>query len=132
MMQADANEGEGSGAVKGPEPSEGAIDLQHLRRYTLSDQKLEREILQLFQRQLPDLTASLRAAKTVHEWKMAAHSLKGSGRSIGAWRFASLAEEAEHMDFSADCPACNNAVRSLEEAAAEIDRFVAALCSTGQ
>ena len=110
------------------ENSAGPVDLQHLRRYTLGDQKLEREILRLFLTQLPDLTAALRTAQTERDWKMAAHSLKGSGRSIGAWRIACLAEGAERQPFSTGCEACKNAMCGLEEAASEVRLFINSVC----
>ncbi len=59
------------------------VDLKHLRRYTLGDAGLEREILDLFFGQLPTTIAALAAAATPKEWKVAAHTLKGSGRAVG-------------------------------------------------
>ena len=75
--------------------SELPVDLNHLRRYTLGDKALEQEVLRLFLAQLPETIASLRSAATERDWKMAAHTLKGSSRAVGAWRIASLAQEAE-------------------------------------
>lgn len=72
-----------------------AIDHDHLRRYTMGDQQLEREVLDLFAGELPKTLASLRSAKTDLEWKVAAHTLKGSARAVGAWRIAAAAVAAE-------------------------------------
>lgn len=71
------------------------VDLKHLRRYTLGDRALEHEVLELFLTQLPATIASLGAACNDRDWLMAAHTLKGSGRAVGAWRIARLAEQAE-------------------------------------
>jgi HPt (histidine-containing phosphotransfer) domain-containing protein len=75
--------------------SPSAIDHDHLRRYTMGDQQLELEVLGLFAGELPKTLGSLRAARTETEWKMAAHTLKGSARAVGAWRVAAAAVAAE-------------------------------------
>lgn len=72
-----------------------AIDHDHLRRYTMGDRQLETEVLDLFAGELPKTIAALRAAQTTSEWKIAAHTLKGSARAVGAWRIASAAVAAE-------------------------------------
>ena len=41
------------------------VDIKHLRRYTLGDQALEKEVLELFLGQLPETIASLSGATTV-------------------------------------------------------------------
>ncbi|MBN9246850.1 MAG: Hpt domain-containing protein, partial [Hyphomicrobium sp.] len=87
--------------IQSPENQNGAnelpIDLAHLRRYTLGDKALEDEVLRLFLAQLPETLAALRTAATERDWKIAAHTLKGSSRAVGAWRIASLAQEAEAL-----------------------------------
>ncbi len=68
------------------------IDTAHLARYTMGDVKLERELLGMFDAQLEELLAALEAAREdVREWKLAAHTLKGAARAVGAF---SLAETA--------------------------------------
>lgn len=109
----------------------GPVDVPHLRRYTLGDQKLEREILQLFMAQLPELTAALRTAKTERDWRMAAHSLKGAGRAIGAWRIARLAEGAEGLHFGTDCEACKTVVAEFDEAASEVRLYIESVWRSG-
>ncbi|MEM9358730.1 MAG: Hpt domain-containing protein [Pseudomonadota bacterium] len=71
------------------------INRQHLAKYTLGDPELEREILQLFVDQLPRLLKQLSEATTDREWYIAAHSLKGSARAVGAERLGELAAAAE-------------------------------------
>jgi HPt (histidine-containing phosphotransfer) domain-containing protein len=72
-----------------------AIDHDHLRRYTMGDLQLETEVLDLFAGELPKTLGALRAALTDLEWKVAAHTLKGSARAVGAWRIAAAAVAAE-------------------------------------
>jgi HPt (histidine-containing phosphotransfer) domain-containing protein len=73
------------------------IDFAHLSKYTLNDRALEAEILGLFVSQLPETLARLRAAKTLAEWRAAAHTLKGSARAVGAGSLAEAAAAAEAM-----------------------------------
>lgn len=102
------------------------VDLKHLRRYTMGDLKLEREVLDLFLGQLPQTIKSLSDAVTERDWRMAAHTLKGSGRAVGAWRVARLAELAErHMNIQ-NRAQCSQAVARIEEAAEEARMFIRA------
>jgi HPt (histidine-containing phosphotransfer) domain-containing protein len=82
-------------ATKAERVASYAIDHVHLRRYTMGDRQLEFEVLELFAAELPKTLAALRAAQTTFEWKVAAHTLKGSARAVGAWRIASAAVSAE-------------------------------------
>jgi HPt (histidine-containing phosphotransfer) domain-containing protein len=112
-------------AVDNPhERASAPIDVEHLGRYTLGDKALEKEILGLFLTQMPDLLASLRTAQSEREWKMAAHSLKGAARAIGAWHMASAAEEAECIDFGpGQQDACASATQRVEEAGMAVRLF---------
>jgi len=71
------------------------IDFDHLRRYTFGDEKLEREVLELFCNHAPWLLAEMKAADCEAAWRNAAHSLKGSAMAVGAMEVAHAAEEAE-------------------------------------
>lgn len=73
----------------------GPVDHGHLRRYTMGDLQLEREVLDLFAGELPRTVAALRSARSERDWKMAAHTLKGSARAVGAWDVADSAVTAE-------------------------------------
>ena len=75
-------------------PDDRPIDLVHLARTTLGDRGLEREVLQLFDRQSTLLIARMRAAGPAGVATLA-HTLKGSARGIGAWRVARAAEALE-------------------------------------
>ncbi len=100
------------------------VDLKHLRRYTLGDPALEREILELFINQLPQTIAALAGAVNQKEWKIAAHTLKGSGRAVGAWRIARIAEQAEHAQGACNAVYVAETVALLEDAAEEARRFI--------
>ena len=113
-----------AGAATQVEP---ALDLEHLRRFTLGDQSLEFEILRLFIKQAPVTLSALQAAVADRDWKIAAHTLKGSARAVGAWRVARLAEAAEAMSRRRNPADCDVAVRQLSDALTEASAFIAAL-----
>ncbi|MED7641675.1 UNVERIFIED_CONTAM: Hpt domain-containing protein, partial [Lactobacillus acidophilus] len=71
------------------------IDFGHLRRYTLGDEALEREILGLFLTHTPQTLDVLRQSVNAIEWRAAAHGIKGSARAVGAHLVAELAAVAE-------------------------------------
>ena len=58
---------------------------------TLGDRKLEKEVLELFDRQAEQLLARMHAAEPAGLARLA-HTLVGSARGIGAWRVAAAAE----------------------------------------
>lgn len=100
-----------------PDGRSAAIDHAHLRRYTMGDLQLEAEVLALFANELPRTLASLQAAATVKDWKIAAHTLKGSARSVGAWRVAAAAVDAEQAIIGRETPAGKTAVLAACERA---------------
>lgn len=102
------------------------VDLKHLQRYTLGDSNLEREVLDLFLAQLPATIAALGAAQTENDWRVAAHTLKGSGRAVGAWRIARIAEQAEYSQGIANPAHVKETLGLLEAAAKEAKDFIAA------
>ena len=111
-------------AVKAPELTSEPIDLRHLRRYTFGDQDLEREVLSLFLTQLPQTITALKSASSEHDWRIAAHTLKGSSRAVGAWRLASLAEHAEAVSGGVNRAAWGEAVSRIEAVASDVRAFI--------
>ena len=111
-----ATDAHGQNAMRAPGTgtrSEAPVDLAHLRRFTLGDRRLEREVLTLFIEHAPVSIAAMRAALTDRDWTNAAHSLKGSARAVGAWRIATLAERAEQLGQRCDAPGTDGTGRAL-------------------
>lgn len=77
--------------LSGAEPP---IDFGHLSRMTLGERRLEREVLALFDRQA-DLLIGRLGADDPGVVAAAAHILKGSAQSIGAWSVVRAADEIE-------------------------------------
>jgi HPt (histidine-containing phosphotransfer) domain-containing protein len=96
-------------------PDDRPIDLVHLARMTLGDRSLEREVLQLFDRQSTLLIARMRAASP-EGIALLAHTLKGSARGIGAWRVARAAEAVEAADSASVSAALDGLASAADEA----------------
>lgn len=102
-----------------PAPDDRPIDLVHLARTTLGDRSLEREVLQLFDRQSILLLGRMRAAAP-GGIGMLAHTLKGSARGIGAWRVARAAETLELAEGAKTADALDALAAATDEARAVI------------
>ena len=105
---------------------EGPIDLVQLARMTLGDRGLEREVLQLFARQVAMLVDRMQG-KPVATVAAVAHTLKGSARGVGAWRVAGAAEAVEHAAESAGAADLEDALRTIRTAADEVRATIAEL-----
>jgi HPt (histidine-containing phosphotransfer) domain-containing protein len=99
------------------------IDLVHLARTTMGDRSLEREVLQLFDRQATLLVGRMRTAAP-DSIGMLAHTMKGSARGIGAWRVARAAEALEAACGSSEA---GEALEGLSAAADEARAVIADL-----
>src|ERR1043166_4369136 len=100
-------------------PDDRPIDLVHLARMTLGDRSLEREVLQLFDRQSALLIARMRNAAPGGVAAIA-HTLKGSARGIGAWRVARAAEAVELAGKAEGADALDRLAAAADEARAVI------------
>ncbi len=100
------------------------IDRAHLGRYSLGSLTLEREILGLFLAQLPLSIEQLRFAATDREWQIAAHTIKGSARAVGAWNVARLALEAEQTSGVADEAERERFLTAFDEAFEALEAYV--------
>jgi len=122
-----ASSTDGSDAIVTP-PSAGveaALDVAHLSRMTLGDRRLEREVLQLFDRQTEMLIERMRDAP-VPARLSCAHTLKGSARNIGAWGVASAAEQVEKAAADTTDPtSALAAMAQLVRAVADARRAIA-------
>jgi HPt (histidine-containing phosphotransfer) domain-containing protein len=74
-------------------PDDGPIDIAHLRRMTLGDAALEREVLSMFSAQASRLVEALSALPP--DASALAHTLKGSARAVGAF---ALGDAAAHLE----------------------------------
>jgi HPt (histidine-containing phosphotransfer) domain-containing protein len=101
------------------------IDEEHLRRMTLGDRGLERDLLLIFVRQsamiLDRISGRDRAAIAD-----AAHTMIGSARSIGAWRVASAAEQLERVADQGSEKALEEAIAALRSASLEASAAIEA------
>lgn len=107
-----------------PASGERPIDLVHLARMTLGDRSLEREVLQLFDRQAVTLVARMHDAEPCAVAAVA-HTLKGSARGVGAWRVARAAEAVEVA--ADDQKSLGTAIERLAAAANEARALIAEL-----
>jgi len=109
-------------------PVERPIDFEHLFRMTLGDHGLEREVLQLFDRQAGMLMERIAQSSQSEPGIVAAaaHTMKGSARGIGAWQLARAADAVETAALSAR-PDLPQAVRALVVSVDEAKAVIADL-----
>jgi HPt (histidine-containing phosphotransfer) domain-containing protein len=91
------------------EPAE-PIDRAHLARMTFGDRSLEREVLQLFDRQAEILIDRMRSGDAAAVGALA-HTLKGSAASVGA---VSVAAAAAAVEQAATASARGLAIEKLD------------------
>ena len=99
-------------------PDDGPIDIEHLKRMTLGDAGLEREVLAIFSAQAARLAGAL--ASLPADAGALAHTLKGSARAIGAFGVAEAAARLETQIKNGG---------DQSQALAELDDAVAQACS---
>jgi HPt (histidine-containing phosphotransfer) domain-containing protein len=105
-------------------PDDGPIDFDHLRRITLGDSSLEREVLAMFAGQATELAAAL--ARLPPDAATLAHKLKGSARAIGAVHVAAAASDLETALRNGDDAAGPRAAlnRTISRACEAIDAIL--------
>jgi len=87
------------------------VDLVHLSKQSLGDRTLETEILKLFLSQSVLYLDRMSNASTKSERRLAAHTIIGSAKGIGAWRVAhSATPHAEGHNAKAEFGELQNAV----------------------
>ncbi len=104
-------------------PGDAPIDIEHLRRMTLGDSVLEREVLEMFLNQTARLLGSLAAQPA--QGSAFAHTLKGSARAIGAFGVAAAAGTLEAVFLSGGDP--SQARAELEGAVVEARASIEAI-----
>jgi len=108
-----------------PAAADAAIDRGHLAHMTFGDRSLERELLELFDRQSSMLMARMRAGGAAAVAPLA-HTLKGSASGVGAGRVARAAEAAE-LAAGSGASECSQAVDRLAQAVDEARALIAEL-----
>jgi HPt (histidine-containing phosphotransfer) domain-containing protein len=101
------------------------IDDDHLGRMTLGDRSLEREVLEIFARQIAMILKRIAAVEPARA-AAAAHTLKGSARGVGAWRVAQAAERLERAAREGGAQAMGAAIMELEAASSEVRAAIGA------
>ena len=90
------------------------------RRQTMGDRALESELLGMFSKQLKTVSYALAKANGL-ERKRIAHTLKGTGRSVGAFVLADVAERMELAPFD------RSIIAELDTCIAQACDFIASL-----
>ena len=109
--------------------AEAAIDRGHLSRMTFGDRSLEREVLDLFDRQALILIERMRRGEPAAVASLA-HTLKGSAAGIGAGRVAQSASAAE-IAAGQSAAECSQAIDRLAQAVDEARALIAQLLREG-
>ncbi len=98
---------------------------EHLDRVTFRDPAFRDDILTLFIREAKAIEQRLTSARTDEDWRVAAHTLKGMSRGIGAARLAAMSEQVERLtSTSARTDALGPLSRQIAEAIEASDRIV--------
>ena len=124
MIQAAIEFAEHDSAV----PACAVLDRAHLSRMTFTDHSLEREVLQLFDRQAELLMVRMRGCEPAAVATLA-HTLKGSAVGIGARRVARAAGAAE-LAACRSPEQCNLAIAELAQTVEEARTQIAGLLRT--
>lgn len=106
-------------------PRSTVLDRAHLARMTFNDRGLEREVLQLFDRQSEMLMQRMCRSEPAAVATLA-HTLKGSASGIGACLVARVAAAAE-MTASTVPDDCERAIKELAQAVDETRKQIQAL-----
>jgi HPt (histidine-containing phosphotransfer) domain-containing protein len=101
------------------------LDRAHLARMTFKDRTLEREILQLFDKQAELLMKRMRESEPAAIATLA-HTLKGSAIGIGAGRVARAAAATELAASSASAE-CRGSIDQLAQVVDEVRIEIAEL-----
>jgi chemotaxis protein histidine kinase CheA len=96
------------------------FDRTLLNEYSMQNQELAAEILELFLIQLPHMLEALETAESQTEWNFATHTLKGSAAAIGALRLQKLAAELEAMAFPGEDNLRLLRLRAVQAAASDV------------
>lgn len=109
-------------------PNDKPVDLVHLSRQTFGSKELEAEVLGLFLNHSRLCMQRLKQATNAAECVEAAHAIKGSARTIGAFALADMAERLEQSivrdRFEDREPAINEIEQCLDETNSYIHHLI--------
>jgi len=111
-------------------PAGEPLDLGELMERVGGDNALARELLDMFKADCPARLAALRAALDAGDMdgvRSAAHEIKGTAANMSAKAVVAAAVRAEQAARDDDAPAVGQALRELEDALGDVDRFVSRL-----
>lgn len=108
----------------GPEYSTKPVDLVHISRQTFGCRDLVNEVLGMFVSHSEQCLKRMSQADTDEAWADAAHSIKGSGRTIGAWAVANLAEIYERMARNGELQDREIAYKEIEEGVMATNQYI--------
>jgi HPt (histidine-containing phosphotransfer) domain-containing protein len=102
-----------------PDSADCPVDFDYLKRMTLGEEALEREVLGMFLKQTKRLLDALACSSA--ETPVLTHTLKGSARAIGAFRLADRAAALEEIarnggDLAAPLAALKAAAAEVRDA----------------
>ena len=102
-----------------------SLDVDFLRRNTMQDEGLQRDVLQIFFEQVDELVDRLLAAESDRIWYESAHTIKGGARGIGLVRLSVLAMDAEALMGTANETA-RKAIGAEIKSEVQLSRAIAA------
>ncbi|WP_440959329.1 Hpt domain-containing protein [Oceanicaulis sp. LC35] len=97
------------------------LDRDHLEQYTAGDAALEAELFGLLAAQIEACVSALKAASSERDWRIAAHTLKGASRGVGAMELGEACALAEERFGDAE------ALQAVETAADRASNAMAAV-----
>jgi HPt (histidine-containing phosphotransfer) domain-containing protein len=107
------------------------LDEEHLQDMTLGDRRLEREVLQIFVRQVAIVLGRITSVEPAPA-AAAAHTMLGSARGIGAWRVARAAERLERAAGEGSQEQLVQAIMELKAASLEASAAIGARLGDAQ
>ncbi len=107
------------GFVSGRDIGEPVFERSHLQQYIEQNPQLEREIVELFLHQLPDILDHLQVSSDRKDWRLWTHTLKGSAMAVGARRIELAATELEAPAFHEESPERRQKLAELQGLVAE-------------
>ncbi len=113
------------------DPNHGPVDLNHLSRYTMGDAAIEREVLELFRRQMRVYFDKLAQSENEALWQEAARVLKASARSVGAWQLLKTIETGEKPYQSGTACSRQEFLRALSGQIEEAILFIDSILQAG-